>query len=56
MLNSFIRKIKLAFGDAEIRRRILFLIGAILFTFTFILNAVAEIYVRNKLMKKFRGQ
>ena len=29
MLNSFIRKIKLAFGDSEIRFRILFLIGAL---------------------------
>jgi len=29
MLNSFIRKIKLAFGDSEIRFRILFLAGAL---------------------------
>jgi preprotein translocase subunit SecY len=29
MLNSFIRKLKLAFGDPEIRFRILFLIGAL---------------------------
>ncbi len=29
MLNSFIRKLKLAFGDSEIRARILFLIGAL---------------------------
>jgi len=29
MLNSFIRKIKLAFGDSEIRSRILFLAGAL---------------------------
>ncbi len=29
MLNSFIRKIKLAFGDKEIRFRILFLVGAL---------------------------
>ncbi|MFA5942409.1 MAG: preprotein translocase subunit SecY [Candidatus Paceibacterota bacterium] len=29
MLNSFIRKIKLALGDSEIRRRIIFLIGAL---------------------------
>ena len=29
MLNSFIRKIKLAFGDPEIRFRILFLAGAL---------------------------
>jgi len=29
MLNSFTRKLKLAFGDSEIRRRILFLLGAL---------------------------
>ena len=29
MLNSFIRKVKLAFGDSEIRFRILFLVGAL---------------------------
>ena len=29
MLNSFIRKIKLSFGDSEIRFRILFLVGAL---------------------------
>ena len=29
MINSFIRKIKLAFRDSEVRRRILFLIGAL---------------------------
>ncbi|MFA7302710.1 MAG: preprotein translocase subunit SecY [Candidatus Paceibacterota bacterium] len=29
MLDSFIRKVKLAFGDAEIRRRILFVVGAL---------------------------
>ncbi len=29
MINSFLHKIKLAFGDAEIRARILFLIGAL---------------------------
>jgi phosphate transport system permease protein len=35
---------------------VLFLIGSILFIFTFILNAVAEFYVRKKLLKKFRGE
>src|SRR5512140_992431 len=29
MLNSFIHKLKLAFGDSEIRFRILFLVGAL---------------------------
>jgi len=29
MLNSFIRKVKLAFGDSEIRRRVIFLTGAL---------------------------
>ena len=29
MLNSFIRKLKLSFGDSEIRFRIFFLIGAL---------------------------
>ncbi|MHB8860410.1 MAG: preprotein translocase subunit SecY [Minisyncoccota bacterium] len=29
MINSFIRKIKLAFGDSEIRIRVLFLVGAL---------------------------
>jgi phosphate transport system permease protein len=35
---------------------VLFLIGSLLFVFTFVLNAIAEFYVRNKLMKKFRGE
>lgn len=35
---------------------VLFLIGAVLFAVTFSLNALAEFYVRNKLMKKFQGQ
>jgi phosphate transport system permease protein len=35
---------------------VLFLIGSILFVFTFILNAIAEFYIRNKLMKRFRGE
>jgi phosphate transport system permease protein len=34
---------------------VLFLIGAVLFIVTFTLNAVAEFYVRKKLMKKFQG-
>ena len=35
---------------------VLFLIGALLFIFTFALNAIAEFWVRNKLMKRFRGE
>jgi len=34
---------------------VLFLIGAVLFTITFALNALAEFYVRKKLIKKFQG-
>jgi len=35
---------------------VLFLIGSILFIFTFSLNAVAEIFIRQRLMKRFGGQ
>ncbi|MGE5478820.1 MAG: phosphate ABC transporter permease subunit PstC [Chloroflexota bacterium] len=35
---------------------ILFLIGAVLFVITFSLNAIAEFYVRKRLLKKFQGQ
>ncbi len=35
---------------------VLFLLGAILFLFTFSLNAVAEGYVRARLLKKFTGE
>ena len=41
------------FGD--IHYSVLFLIGAILFAFTFLLNALAEVFIRQKLIKKFRG-
>lgn len=44
---------EVVFGDTHYN--VLFLIGSILFIFTFILNAVAEFYVRNKLLRKFRG-
>ncbi len=40
----------------ELHYNVLFLIGSILFIFTFTLNALAEFYVRNKLMKKFGGE
>jgi phosphate transport system permease protein len=34
---------------------VLFLIGAVLFVVTFSLNAIAEFYVRKRLLKKFQG-
>jgi len=44
---------EVVFGDTHYN--VLFLIGTILFLFTFALNAVAEFYVRTKLQKRFRG-
>ncbi len=44
---------EVVFGDTHYN--VLFLIGSILFIFTFALNAVAEFYVRQKLLKKFKG-
>ncbi len=44
---------EVVFGEPHYH--ILFLIGTILFAFTFLLNAAAELYVRQKLLKKFRG-
>ncbi len=44
---------EVVFGDTHYN--VLFFIGSILFIFTFILNAVAEFYVRNKLQKRFQG-
>ncbi len=41
------------FGDTHYN--VLFLIGSLLFIFTFALNAFAELYIRKKLMKKFKG-
>jgi phosphate transport system permease protein len=45
---------EVVFGDTHYT--VLFFIGAILFIITFILNAIAEFYVRAKLMKRFRGE
>ncbi|MDQ1266305.1 MAG: Phosphate transport system permease protein [Bacteroidota bacterium] len=45
-------------AEVEIRSQhygILFLIGAVLFVVSFSLNAIAEFYVRKRLMKKFQG-
>ncbi|HQF47896.1 MAG TPA: phosphate ABC transporter permease subunit PstC [Flavobacterium alvei] len=40
----------------ETHYSVLFLIGSLLFIFSFILNAVAEFYVKGKLIKKFQGK
>lgn len=45
---------EVVFGDTHYS--VLFLIGSILFVFTFLLNAVAEFYVRKRLMVRFRGE
>lgn len=44
---------EVVFGDTHYN--VLFLIGSLLFIITFALNAVAEFYVRNRLMKRFQG-
>ncbi len=44
---------EVVFGDTHYT--VLFLIGAILFLFTFSLNAVAEIFVRKRLLRRFGG-
>lgn len=44
---------EVVFGDTHYN--VLFLLGSILFIFTFTLNAIAEFYVRQRLLKKFRG-
>ena len=44
---------EVVYGD--IHYRVLFFIGALLFVISFTLNAVAEFFVRNRLMKKFKG-
>jgi phosphate transport system permease protein len=44
---------EVVFGETHYN--VLFLIGSVLFLFTFTLNAIAEIFIRQRLMKKFRG-
>lgn len=44
---------EVVFGETHYN--VLFLIGSILFFFTFMLNAIAEIFVRQRMMKKFQG-
>jgi phosphate transport system permease protein len=45
---------EVVFGDTHYN--VLFLIGALLFVFTFTLNAIAEFYVKGKLMRRFQGK
>jgi len=45
---------EVVFGD--VHYSVLFFIGSLLFIITFSLNAIAEFYVRAKLMKRFRGE
>jgi len=44
---------EVVFGETHYT--VLFLLGALLFAFSFVLNAVAEVFVRDRLMKKFGG-
>jgi phosphate transport system permease protein len=44
---------EVVFGDTHYN--VLFMLGAILFIFTFALNAVAEVFIRRRLLKRFRG-
>jgi phosphate transport system permease protein len=44
---------EVVFGDTHYT--VLFLIGSILFVFTFLLNAFAELFIRQRLLNKFRG-
>ena len=45
---------EVVFGDTHYN--VLFLIGSLLFIFTFVINAIAEFYVKGKLMKKIQGK
>ena len=45
---------EVVFGDTHYN--VLFLIGSLLLVFTFILNAIAEFYVKGKLMKRIQGK
>jgi phosphate transport system permease protein len=45
---------EVVFGDTHYS--VLFLIGALLFIFTFTLNAVAEFFVKHRLMRRFQGR
>ena len=45
---------EVVFGDTHYS--VLFLIGSLLFIFTFSLNAIAEFYVKSRLIKRFQGK
>jgi phosphate transport system permease protein len=45
---------EVVFGDTHYN--VLFLIGSVLFIFTFVINAIAEFYVKGKLMKRIQGK
>ena len=45
---------EVVFGDTHYS--VLFLIGSLLFIFTFILNALAEFYFRDRLIRRFQGK
>jgi phosphate transport system permease protein len=45
---------EVVFGDTHYS--VLFLIGSLLFIFTFILNALAEFYFKNRLIRRFQGR
>ncbi|NTV47013.1 MAG: phosphate ABC transporter permease subunit PstC [Chlorobiales bacterium] len=45
---------EVVFGDTHYN--VLFFIGSVLFIFTFTLVAIAEFYVRGKLLRRFRGE
>ena len=45
---------EVVFGDTHYS--VLFLIGSLLFIFTFVLNMIAEFYVRGRLVKRFQGK
>jgi phosphate transport system permease protein len=44
---------EVVFGDTHYT--VLFFLGAVLFVITFTLNAGAEFFVRERLLKRFRG-
>ena len=45
---------EVVFGDEHYG--VLFLIGALLFIFTFTMNAIVEFYVRKRLIKRIQGK
>jgi len=45
---------EVVFGDTHYS--VLFLIGSLLFIFTFALNALAEFYFRNRIIRRFQGK